>query len=57
MKICDDLREAFEAKRIEKGDDVIAFLKDELKKYWPVADRSVHFADAPPTARALPVMP
>ena len=28
---------------------MIAFLKDEIKTYWPESDRSVHFADAPPT--------
>ncbi|HUU58015.1 MAG TPA: signal recognition particle-docking protein FtsY [Phycisphaerae bacterium] len=49
MKICGDLRAAYKEKRIEKGDDVLGFLKQELKTYWPESDRSVHFADAPPT--------
>jgi len=49
MKICGDLRAAYKEKRIEKGDEVLGFLKQELKTYWPESDRSVHFADAPPT--------
>ena len=48
-RICEDLRAARAENRIEKGDDVIGFLKAELKTYWPVSDRSVHFADEPPT--------
>jgi len=49
VRICEDLQTAYHEKRIEKGDDVIEFLKTELKKYWPESDRSVHFADEPPT--------
>ena len=49
MKIRSDLQEAYEQKRIENGDEVIGFLKDELKRYWPQADRSIHLADTPPT--------
>ena len=49
VRICDDLREARNDGRIEKGDDVLAFLKKEIKKYWPESDRSIHFCDKPPT--------
>jgi fused signal recognition particle receptor len=49
VRICEDLQQAYHEKRIEKGDDVIDFLKTELKKYWPESDRTVHFADEPPT--------
>ena len=49
MKIRDDLEEAFREKRITSGDEVIPLLKDELKTYWPVSDRTVHFAEDPPT--------
>jgi fused signal recognition particle receptor len=48
-KICSDLQEAYKEKRIQKGEEVIDFLKDELKGYWPESDRSVHFADSGPT--------
>ena len=49
MKICDDLRDARREKRIEKGEDVLGFLKEEIKSYWPESDRSVHMAAQPPT--------
>jgi len=49
MRICEDLQVAHEEKRIEKGEDVIEFLKGELKSYWPEADRTVHFAASGPT--------
>ncbi len=48
-KICEDLQAAYKEKRISKGEDVIAFLKDELKRYWPASDRAVCFAPEPPT--------
>jgi len=49
MKICEDLQAAYSEKRIDKGEDVIDFLKAELVKYWPQSDRTVHYASAPPT--------
>ena len=49
MKIRDDLERAYEEKNIEKGDEVIDFLKAELKKYWPESDRNIHLSDSPPT--------
>ena len=48
-KIREDLEQAYSDKRIEKGDDVLPMLKDELKKYWPDSDRRIHFSDDPPT--------
>lgn len=48
-KIRQDLQTARDDGRIDKGDDVIDFLKDELRKYWPESDRSVHFAATGPT--------
>jgi len=49
MRIREDLQQAFADKKIEKGDQAIEFLKDEIKKYWPESDRSVHLADEGPT--------
>jgi fused signal recognition particle receptor len=49
MRICGDLQAAWRDKRIDKGDDVIEFLKTEIKGYWPESDRTVHYADIPPT--------
>lgn len=48
-KICEDLQAAYADKRIAKADDVIEFLKNELKLYWPQADREIRFAETPPT--------
>ncbi len=49
MQIIDDLEAASKDGRIEKGEDVIEFLKAELKGYWPEADRSLHLAQTGPT--------
>ena len=49
IKIRDDLQQAFSDKRIESGDQAIGFLKDEIKKYWPESDRSIHLASESPT--------
>ncbi|OPX21672.1 MAG: signal recognition particle-docking protein FtsY [Planctomycetales bacterium 4484_123] len=48
-RIRQDLQAAWEAGRIERGEEVLEFLKAEMKKYWPEADRSIHFAETPPT--------
>ncbi|MFP4216447.1 MAG: signal recognition particle-docking protein FtsY [Phycisphaerae bacterium] len=48
-RIVEDLREAHKDGRVEKGEDVIDFLKTEIKSYWPPADRSVHMAGEGPT--------
>ncbi len=45
----EDLQVAYKEKRIQKGEEVIEFLKDQMKKYWPEADRAIHFAADPPT--------
>ncbi len=44
-----DLQKAHSEKRLAKGEEVIDFLKSELKEYWPESDRAVHFAPTPPT--------
>ncbi len=49
MKIIDDLKAASNSGQIDKGEDVIDFLKTELKAYWPEADRKIHFAESGPT--------
>jgi fused signal recognition particle receptor len=48
-KIRADLQQAYKDKRISKAEDVIDFLKNELKGYWPPQDRSLRTADQPPT--------
>lgn len=49
QRIIDDLQTARKEGRITKGDDVLEFLKTELKSYWPQADRSIHPAAEGPT--------
>ena len=49
VRIREDLQEAHREKRISQGDEVIDFLKAELKGYWPAADRAIHFAADGPT--------
>ena len=48
-KIRQDLQTAYREQRLAKGEEVLEFLKAEMKQYWPPADRSIHFAPAPPT--------
>jgi fused signal recognition particle receptor len=48
-KICQDLQAAYKDKRIARGEDVLPFLKAELKKCWPPSDLGVHFAASGPT--------
>ena len=48
-KVRADLQAARRDGRIERGEEVLEFLKAEMKGYWPEADRSVHFAETPPT--------
>ncbi len=48
-QIRSDLQLAYKEKRLSKGDEVIDFLKQELKSYWPPVDRSVRFAPEGPT--------
>ncbi|MCK5000403.1 MAG: signal recognition particle receptor subunit alpha, partial [Anaerohalosphaera sp.] len=33
-----ELREAYRKKEIEKSDDIIPFLKEHMKAYWPEQD-------------------
>jgi fused signal recognition particle receptor len=44
-----DLQAAYREKRLENAQDVLDFLKAELKSHWPPADRGVRFAQTPPT--------
>ena len=48
-RIIGDLKTAYKNKEISKGEDIIDFLKKDLKKYWPVSDRSLNIAPSGPT--------
>jgi fused signal recognition particle receptor len=48
-KLISDLRTAFRARQIAKTDDIVPFLKDHIRDYWPARDRQLHIAPTPPT--------
>ena len=48
-KIRADLQAAYKDKRLTAAEQVIPFLKTELKGYWPPGDRAVRMAEQGPT--------
>jgi len=48
-KLISELRQAYRSRQIATTDDIIPFLKEHMKSYWPDRDREVHLAEAGPT--------
>jgi len=48
-KLISDLREAYKKREIEKTEDIIPFLKEHIKSYWPEQDRQLGTAAEGPT--------
>ena len=48
-KLISDLRTAFRERKIAATDDIIPFLKEHMKNYWPHHDRQLHLAQTGPT--------
>lgn len=48
-KLIDGIRADFKADKLSRGEDVIEYLKLELKNMWPAEDRALHFAVSGPT--------
>ena len=48
-KLISDLREAYKNREIVTSDDIIPFLKEHLKSYWPHQDRQLIKAENGPT--------
>ena len=48
-KLVTELREAYRDRQIETTDDIIPFLKEHIKSYWPDRDRRLHLAESGPT--------
>jgi len=48
-KLISSLRVAFRNRQIATTDDILPFLKDHMKSYWPDRDRQLHLAEAGPT--------
>ena len=49
MKIREDLTKAWKDRKITNAEDVLPFLKDDLKRYWPATDRNIQYAPSGPT--------
>ncbi|KPL25171.1 MAG: signal recognition particle-docking protein FtsY [Phycisphaerae bacterium SM1_79] len=48
-KLISSLREAYHSRQIGTTDEILPFLKEHIKSYWPDRDRQLHFAQTPPT--------
>jgi len=48
-KLITDLRDAYKKRQIAQTDDVIPFLKEHIKDYWPHRDRQLRTAASGPT--------
>jgi fused signal recognition particle receptor len=48
-KIISDLRQGYRERKIAKTDDIIPFLKEHIKGYWPTQDRQLKTAATGPT--------
>lgn len=48
-RLIEGIRSAYKSGEMTKGEDVLAYLKSELKKLWPESDRSLRFAEQKPT--------
>jgi len=48
-RIMADLQQAYREKQISTGDEVLDFLKAEMKAYWPEEERALKFAATGPT--------
>ncbi len=44
-----ELREAYRSRQIAKTNDIVPFLKEHIKSYWPDRDRQLHLAQSGPT--------
>ncbi|MBN1456345.1 MAG: signal recognition particle-docking protein FtsY [Sedimentisphaerales bacterium] len=48
-KLIGDLRNAYKKRQIAKSEDIIPFLKEHMKSYWPDQDRQLRHAESGPT--------
>ncbi len=48
-RLISDLRQAFRDRKIATTDDIIPFLKEHIKSYWPSRDRELRIAESGPT--------
>src|SRR3972149_107389 len=48
-KLVTELRQAYHNRQIAATDDIIPFLKEHIKNYWPHCDRQLNHSQSPPT--------
>ena len=48
-KLTDDLRQGYRSRQIAKTEDIVPFLKEHMKSYWPEQDRQLNYAASGPT--------
>ncbi len=48
-KLITELREAYRSRKISKSEDIVPFLKEHMKSYWPPEDRELRTAASGPT--------
>jgi fused signal recognition particle receptor len=48
-KLVSELRQAYRDRKIAASEEVIPFLKEHIKNYWPAQDRQLHLAESGPT--------
>ena len=48
-KLVSELRQAYRSRQITTTDDIMPFLKEHIKSYWPACDRQLLTAQAGPT--------
>ncbi len=48
-RLITELREAYRSRKISKSEDIVPFLKEHMKSYWPPEDRQLHTAASGPT--------
>jgi fused signal recognition particle receptor len=48
-RLISDLRAAFRARKIAKTEDIIPFLKEHIKSYWPVQSHQLNNSPTGPT--------
>ena len=49
FKLVSELRDAYRSRQIAQTNDIIPFLKEHMKSYWPDRDRQLRLADSGPT--------
>lgn len=48
-KLISSLRQAYRSRQIATTDQIVPFLKEQIKNYWPAQDRQLRLADTGPT--------